>query len=247
MSDSPQPYFPGQFTQPDGRPHGAPGPYPTGPYPTGPYAPSPYPNYAPRPVYAPLDRKHKRASFWAGFIGLNLLNLGSGLVLVALLVGLFVTLFAGISASAEPSSGLQGFDDFVSEYNLALWLIGAGVLGLIIFAAGLLVSVGILRGARVRRPWAVTWAAFGISVPVLFIVNTIASTIGQFVGYFATFSTFFAAAQGGSAPDQASVATGVVVALVFVVLSIGLVGVVGWLAWWWMAHVFRERVPVSVK
>lgn len=242
MSDSPQPYFPGQFTQPDGRPHGAANPPPPNPYP-----PSPYPNYAPRPVYAPLDRKHKRASFWAGFIGLNLLNLGGGIMLVTLLIGLFGALFAGISASAEVDSGLRGFDDFVTEYNLALWLLGGGVVGLILFVAGLLVSAGILRGARVRRPWAVTWAAFGVSVPVLFIVNTIASTIGQFVGYFATFTSIFTAAQGGSAPDETSLVTGLVVVLVFVVLSIALVGVIGWLAWWWMAHVFRERVPISAK
>lgn len=245
MSDSPQPYFPGQYTQPDGRPHGAPSPHPPSPHPPSPYPPSPYPGYAPRPVYAPLDRKHKRASFWAGFFGLNLLNLGGGIVLVALLIGLFVALFAGISASAESGSGLQGFDEFATEYGLGLWLLGGAVVGLLVFAAGLLVSAGILRGARVRRPWAVTWAAFGVSVPVLFIVNTIASTIGQFVGYFATFTSIFTAAQSGSAPDATAIVPGVVVALVFVVLSIGLVGIIGWLAWWWMAHVFRERVPVS--
>ena len=232
MTDSPQPYFPGQFTQPDGRPPGA---------------PSPSPNYAPRPVYAGLDGRRKRASFWAGFVGLNLMNLGSGLVLVALLIGLFVALFAGISASAEPDSGLRGFDEFATEYGLPLWLLGGAVLGLILFAAGMLASVGILRGARVRRPWAVTWAAFGVTVPILFILNTIASTVGQFVGMLSTFGVVASAAQGGPPPDETSIVTGVLIVLVYIVLSVALVGVIGWLAWWWMAHLFRERVPVSAR
>lgn len=217
----------------------------TGPAPYNGYgqAPAPYPVYV-APRYEPLSRRHRRAALWAGAVGLNILNLGAGVLTAAVVVGAFALLFASISASAGTGSGLQGFDEFLAESSAGLWLLLAGVVGLVIAAVGLLTSVGILSAGGVRRPWAVTWSAFGISVPLLVIGNFIAGFAIQAVSTLTFFAVLAPLFDGGSEPDPGAGATGLVVGLVALVVAVVLVALVGALAWWWMAHAFRERVPV---
>lgn len=225
---------------------------------------SPYPppgGATPQPIYytapqrfEPLDRRAKRASFWAGAVGLNFMSAGASVLVATVLVGAALALFAGFSASATENSGLQGFDEFLGQVGAPILFLAAVLAGVVIFAIGMFASVGILKAGRVRRPWAVTWSAFAISLPVLWVVNGLAWIVGQFVataGMFATFGTSFDGNSAESAPlgDASSVdsavITGIVIASVGFLLTVAVVGLIGWLAWWWMAHVFRLRVPIT--
>lgn len=207
--------------------------------------PQPPGYYGPRPLYEGLNRRQKRSALWAGALGLILMNFGAGTLLAVLVVGTLAVAFAGFSASADLTSGLRGFDEFLLESNGLLWIAGAGVVGLVIFAVGSFVSVTILRTGGVPRAWAVTWSAFGISIPAVAVLNGIGGVIGQIV----VVVNNAAASSGGATVDStqggpdAAPLTALLVALVIV--GVALVGLIGALAWWWMAHAFRPRVPVS--
>ena len=200
--------------------------------------------YAPRPLYRGLERRQKRSAFWAGAVGLNLMSFGSGLVLLAALLGFIAAILGGYSDSAALDSGFRGFGSFLEDIGAPIWIIVGAVLGLVIFGAGMFASVAILQAGRVRRPWAVTWSAFGISIPVLFVINFVLSFFAQLIATAVTFA-FVGSAAAGVSNDDGSIAGAIALGVAGVILTIALVGVVGWLAWWWMAHAFRERVPVA--
>ena len=207
--------------------------------------------------YQALTRGHKRTSRWAGVVGLNLMSLGASVIISTIVVSAIVAIFAGISSSADGNSGLRGFDEFLGQFGAPLVFAAAGLIGAVIFVVGMLSSVAILRAGEVHRPWAITWSAFAISLPVLGVVNTVYWVVGQVVqmaGVFAVLvPTFDSGFAGGGNPVglpfgmsvESSVVISLVIAAVGLLVAIIVIGVIGSLAWWWMAHAFRVRVPVA--
>ena len=202
--------------------------------------------------YQALTRGHKRTSRWAGVVGLNLMSLGASVIIATILVSVVIVIFARISSSAAGSSGLRGFDEVLGQVAAPLVFAAVGLIGAVIFVVGMLSSVAILRAGEVHRPWAITWSAFAISIPVLWVVNTVSWVVGQVVqmaGVFAflgpTFGSGFAGEGNPGLPFGMSLESSVVIAAVGLLVAIIVIGVIGALAWWWMAHAFRVRVPVT--
>lgn len=205
------------------------------------------PQYAPRPVAPGLERRQKRGAFWAGFVGLNLINAGGSLVIVALLFGLiiaFVTALMRFESSRNhgtPSvADNRAFLDAIDQFGASGWIVAAALVGLLLVTAGLFVSYWILSAHGVSRPWAVTWSAVGISIPVLFILTFFSSIVGQVVGTV-TAVTVMPPARPGMDSIADALGAGIALAVFGLVVSIAVVGAVGWLIWWWMAHVFRRK------
>lgn len=210
----------------------------------------------PPPRYEALTRGHKRRSRWAGVVGLNLMSLGASVIIATIVVSVVIAVFAGISASADANSGLSGFAD-LGQVGAPLVFVAVGLIGAVIFVVGMLSSVAILRAGRVHRPWAITWSAFAVSIPVLFVVNTLSWVLGQVVETAGTFAilgrTFDSGIAGEGNPGglpfglslESSVIISLVVAAVGLLVVIIVIGVIGSLAWWWMAHAFRVRVPAA--
>ena len=110
--------------------------------------------------------------FAIGWIGLGLLILGS--ILVAVLGGSIEALLGSFLDPATIGETFNSAGGVVSSVAIGLG-IGAGVFILL----GFFVSALILRGGRVRRPWATTLSAILIAaiidVPLLFVYASIGS------------------------------------------------------------------------
>lgn len=209
------------------------------PYSAGPSGADPV---APR--RAPLGRRERRGAFWAGAVGFNLLTLGFTLVVVPIVVAAFgaflALLFGEISRSSdELSTGYLAVRGVFASLDFGiLGIIGIAVvvIGLAIMAAALFVSSGILRSHGIARAWPVTWAAAGIAIVAYWLVGWITAVLPQFL------ST--ALSSGGLDETTTFVSTGIVALVLAIVVN----AVIGWLAWWWMAHALRRSsagVPVT--
>jgi hypothetical protein len=205
-----------------------------------------------RPPAPPLEPQHKRGSFIAGAVSLNLVNLGGTMLLAAIILGVVLAfLSAVLTAAAREGNDLRidpqarAFLELVESINAPAWLLGGGLLGLVILVLGIFTSFWILRAHGIVRPWAVTWSAVGVSIPALVIVTSVLSVLGQVVGTLSLSSLF--PAPGAAVPDATAVGLGTGIALVVVsfVVSLVVVAVVGALIWWWMAHVLRRPRPTS--
>ena len=208
------------------------------------------PAYPARPPAPPLTAGQRRGSLIAGAVSLPLVNLGGSLLLAAILLGVVLAFFSAILTAATRGNGGVPVDpeaatlvELLETVNATAWLLGGGLLGLLLLALGLFASFRILRAHAVPRPWAITWSATGISIPVLVAISSVLSVLGQVVGLLSLGSYF--PAPGSSVPDPAVVGfgTGVLVAIVIVLVSTVVVALAGALIWWWMAHVFRRPRP----
>lgn len=212
-------------------PYGAPGPQA--------YTAQP-PAY--RAVRPPLPTREKRGAFWAGAVGFNLLTLGFMLVVVPLVIGAFGAFFALlfgqiVNSGDELSTGFLAVRGFFASFDFGIiaiiGLVVVVVVGLAIMAAALLASKAILRANGVVHAWAVTWAGAGIAIVAYWVLGWIPTLLIQFLsGALAT----------AGLDGWANFGTTGVIGFV---LAIAVNGVIGWLAWWWMAHAFRAAVPVA--
>ncbi|MFP7759849.1 hypothetical protein [Marisediminicola sp. LYQ85] len=235
----------------------APNPYVPNPAAPNPYVPNPY---APASLRPPLSKRHKRGAFWAGFVGLNLVSLGGSLLVSAAGVAAFVAFLSAamdstgsssLPSSPDASASQDGFAEAIDSIDLWAWLTIAALVGFAVVALGVIASGLILRGRGVRKPWAVTWSSIGISLPVLVVIGFVGATVAQFVGVaasIAAFSSMTTSAAPAGSPEgdltaalTAALATGAV-GLVF---SVIVVGIAGWLIWWWMTHVFRGSTAAN--
>lgn len=212
------------------------------------------PSSARAPAAPPLQPGQKRGAFWAGLVSLNLINFGGSLLLASVFFGLILAFVTAI-IRASSSDGTVGtldpetreFLNTVEGFDPTLWIIGAALLGVLILVLGVFSSYWILSACRVARPWAVTWSSIGISIPVLLLLSFASSVVSQFVATLAFASAI--AETDGSLPDfvATGLGTGIVLTALGFIVSIALVGVVGWLIWWWMAHAFRARTTPAVE
>lgn len=204
---------------------------------------SAYPPYPPAPVLPPrppLRPEHGRAALLAGGWGFGLSTLGGGVIglaFAALLVGLVLTWIVGLAAvseagaSAELTDALGGFEVLASPPVVALF-VATLFLGAALVALGIVLSARILRRRGVDRPWAITWAGWGVAVAASGVLGSIASLAGNVA------SLPLGVFRGQlDVPVELMIAAGVVAALVALAVNV----VIGALAWWWMAYVLRPR------
>lgn len=228
MTTTPPPYEPVPEAQP-----AQPNPYAQ----TGQYPPQ---AWQPRAVRPPLTAEQKRGARWAGIVGFNLLGLGWLLFIIPVVLGLFAAFFTfvldqiGRSSSSRSTSYYQ-LRDFVDNANVTAWVIPLLILslfGLAVWALGIFVSGRILKSHDVNHPWGVTWAATGIAIAAYPFVSWVGAIIVQIIS---------AATDAAHAPVWTMVA---VTGGIGLVLGIVLNCVIGWLAWWWMAHAMRAHSAV---
>jgi len=202
-----------------------------------PGAPGAGPGVAPRrPARPPLTRRARTGSIVAGIVGFGLTSLGWALISIPITIlaigGLFYVLLAGMSRASDGRFGdLTGW---MSQLSIEQWwplVVGAILVGVLLWVAGLLISSAILRRTGSTRPWAITWAGLGIAVVGSWIVGGVGSSIGSF-----SFS--------GLSSDDVG-AAGLVLVIVTGVSSIVFTLAAGAFSWWWMAHALRPSAPVG--
>ena len=215
------------------------------------------PPFVPRPVAPPLGRRQKLAAFWAGFVSVNLMTFGWALASVGVIFVLFILsvgFFGLILSGANPGSNDLIPPSLVAELterNAVGWVVGAVIVGLVLVVAGVVASYVILKAGRMARPSAITWSSIGILIPVQAILVTIGSAIGQVTGLVSSIlgpvmaQPFGPSGTGapGSALDDALVPFFIALGA-SMLLYTAINGVVGWLIWWWMTHVFRPKAAV---
>jgi hypothetical protein len=195
--------------------------------PASPYATTPKP---------PLTPALKGAARTAGMVGFLLLTIGWGLLALAVGVALFSAFFAfilglvGRSASARDGGYFRAVE-WLDSLNVQAWvlpLVITGIVGLVLMVVALFVSAAILRRAGHPSPWGVTWAGAAVAIVGSWFVSWIAWLPTQLIALV---------------PDLTA---GIVTGIVSAVLQLAIVLVVGWLSWWWMAHVLRPRAASDV-
>lgn len=190
----------------------------------GAYSPVPRPGLSPR---------EKTGAFWAGAVGFNLLTLGFSLVLLPLAAALFWSIFVFFITNVSKSLNGSGLGPSLQDFgfDLSPWIvpgIAVAVIGVALMAVAIIASRAILKGHGVHRPSGVTWAGAGIAIVGFWLLCWIPALIAQL-----TSSAMSSADAGWDANLGFS---GAALALSAVVINT----VVGWLAWWWMAHALRR-------
>ena len=195
--------------------------------------------WQPPPARPALTARQKAGARLAGIIGFLALTVGFALLAIPLGILAIAAFFAIILDLVRRSTDdprLGGFMDFVDRIDLDAWilpLVGIAVIGVIIMVAALVGSARILRAHGVNNPWGVTWAGAGIAVVGSWIVSSILSFPLQVSGSFVD-------------GDSSSVfPVAVLVGGIAILISLATTAVVGWLAWWWMAHALRDRPAVE--
>src|SRR5690554_1560959 len=121
----------------------------------------------------------------------------------------------------------------IDVINQAAWVIAlvvAGVVGIGLWVLSLFISRGMLARSGHPSPWGVTWAGAGIAIAASWFVSWIAWLPMQLMGIIApdAYNSF-----------ESGLTVTIVLLLVSLVLSLVFTIVLGWLAWWWMAHLMR--------
>jgi hypothetical protein len=210
-----------------------------------PYNPPTAPQaYQPSPNKPPLTPELKRAASVAGAVSFTVMSIGWGLLSIAVGIGLFSALFAWVLGVVSASGGQRDADysrlmDFIETINPAAWVIPlviAAIVGAGLWVLSLFISHRMLARAKHPSPWGVTWAGAGIAIAASWFVSWIAWLPLQIAG-----------AVTPDAYDSFESGLGITVALGIVALLINLVvdAVLGWLAWWWMAHAMRPAAPLQ--
>lgn len=129
---------------------------------------------------AKLTGRQVVAAVFAGIFGHLLFALGWITLGLVILASIAVLLLGGTIGSI---SGMFGEVDVIADFLAnASGLVGVlglafGIGAVVLAFLGVLVSALILRGGKVRRPWATTWSAVGIAavidVPLLFVYASI--------------------------------------------------------------------------
>lgn len=226
MTTTPPPYQP----SPEGQ-------QPNYAQPGGQYPPQTWAPKVPRP---PLTDQQKSGSLWAGILGFNMLAIGWTLFIVPVMLGLFAAFFGfivdqiGRSSSARSTSYYQ-LRDFLDNVHASAWVIPLLILSLVglgVWALGIIVSGRILKSHTVNHPWGVTWAAAGIAIVAYWFLGWVAGIIVQIIS---------ATANAANAPVWTTIA---ITGGIGLILALALNSVIGWLSWWWMAHAMRAHATV---
>lgn len=228
---------PPPFHQGPGAHQATPGYPPPGYPPPGYPAPAYPPSFQPPAPKPPLQARQKSGARLAGILGFLLLSLGGTmfiLPIVALLFGAFFALiFRSLRTTAVSSDpDFLSFDGFLEDLNLEALipvLVIIAVVGVILMVVALFLSARVLRSHGIDKAWAVTWAGAGIAVVANGVVTSVLSMP------FSLFPT-------GLGSGDSGVAFTVVVGIVGLLVSIVATAAVGWLSWWWMAHLMRPAV-----
>jgi hypothetical protein len=213
-----------------------PTPYQAG---TPPVVPAGYAPVAPR--RPPLTGREKRGAVWAGIVGFNLLTLGFWIFILPFalaLAGFFIVAIFGLVARSlhESDIDLDRFLGSLGNVDLTPWIVPGilvAVVGLAVMAVAIVVSRAILKGHGVNRPTAVTWSGAGVAIVAFWVLSWIPGIAVQLV-------SFALNAGGVDGWTNAWVSGGASVLLALVTNS-----VIGWLAWWWMAHAFRRATRTA--
>jgi hypothetical protein len=214
--------------------------------PTPAYTPPPAQpgSYQPVVKKPPLSGELKRTASVAGAVSFTMMSIGWGLASTAVGIGLFAGFFVwilGVIGATEEGRDLDylRLTEFIETINLGAWvvpLIIAGLVGVGLWVWALFVSRGMLARKGHPSPWGVTWAGTGIAIAASWFVSWIAWLPMQLIGFIApdAFTSF-----------ESGVTITIVLAVVSFVLSIAVSAVLGWLAWWWMAHAMRPGTTTA--
>lgn len=213
----------------------APGGQPAQP---APYAPQ---NWQPAVKRPPLTPMAKSGVRWAGIVGFNLLSLGWFLFVIPVVLSLFAAFLVFLidqlgRSSTMSDQGYYQLKDFIETINASAWilpLILVAALGAVVWALAIFASGRILKAHAVDHPWGVTWAATGIAI----VANWLFGWVGGLLVQVAAVVTGAA-----DAPVWVGIVIGGALGLV---VAIVVNSVIGWLAWWWMAHAMRSARPVA--
>ena len=208
-----------------------------------PIAPSPYaqaPHGYALPKRPPLTARAKRGAVWAGMVGFNLLTWGFTIFVIPIVLAVFGAFFSLLVAQIGRSSAGQDADfyrlqGFLGTVNIGAWIIPAiivSIVGLGITAVALVVSKSILKSLDVNRPWGVTWAGSGVAIVAFWFLSWIPGILLQILTTALSFSNVGVWATVGISGG--------------LYIVVGIVGnaLIGWLAWWWMAHAMRPEAAV---
>ena len=194
--------------------------------------------YSTRPVRPPLTARAKRGAAIAGAVGFLLLGLGFAMASLAIglaLIGAISALIV-LAASGSDTRAGAGFEQLISRLDIAPWiapLAAIVIVGIVLMVAAIAVSGRVLAAHRVRRPWAVTWAGAGVAIVASWITSSILNTV-------------FTLAMGGFRWDFPSWGAGFAgVLIISAVIALASNAVLGWLSWWWMAHVMRPAAALD--
>lgn len=190
------------------------------------------PVWSPPPVRAPLLPRARRGAALAGVIGFLMFSIGWA-VIAGVSVILFIFTILSFVSDASDDSSMRSLGRFLDEAQLSNWVwvvVVVGVVGLILVVFSILTSGWILKAHQVNNPWGVTWAGLGIAIVANWILGGIVSVISQVAGMWSN-NSFGSAAFVGYG--------------IFGLVSLVIVGVIGWLAWWWMAHALRPKAGLA--
>lgn len=181
----------------------------------------------------PLTKRQKRGAAWGGIVGFNLLTLGFSLFLLPFVVALLWSAFAFLTTNLIKGLNGSGKSPSIQDFGVDLgpWILPGVVvslIGLALMAVAIVASRAILKGYGVTRPGGVTWAGAGIAIVGFWMLSWIPALLVQ-------------AVSGALSADQAGWAENLGISVITLAL-LALVGnsVIGWLAWWWMAHALRR-------
>jgi hypothetical protein len=193
------------------------------------------------PARPALSRREKTGAFWAGAVGFNVLTFGFGLVVLPLIVAVFGAFFSFLFTQAARNSdnlgtgflAARGFFDSI-DFGIVM-IIGVVVffVGLAIMTGALFASTAILRSHGIKRAWAVTWSGAGIAIVASWFIGWIPAVAIQLIS---------ATTARSGLDGFAGIATAGGVGMLLGIIT---TAVIGWLAWWWMAHAFRPAVTAT--
>jgi hypothetical protein len=188
----------------------------------------------------PLTRRERRGAAIAGIAGFLLATIGwVPFVLVGLgYIFAFGVYFLGSLLGGEDSQESANTDtgkvaaDLIGIPIASLGLIIsiACVVGVLLIAAGILVSIVILKRHSVNRAAGVTWLGLLLAIVGSWILDSILAVV-----------IYAVAAAGDVGKGPVGPSGGLTVIYLLIALAVQVL--LGWLGWWWMAHALRRRPP----
>ena len=182
----------------------------------------------------PLTQRQKSGARLAGIIGFLMLSLGYGmlaiLIVILIIVATITLIFQIVGRTSGDADWFRQLVVYAGGLQPEQWIIPLIVLvavGALILVASLIVSARILRAHDVHRPWPVTWAGAGVAI------------VGSWVGWGVMSVPLQLVGAGGNLDSMGGLPIRVIVSIISFVVGIAATAVIGWLSWWWMAHVMR--------
>jgi hypothetical protein len=193
-------------------------------------------------IKPPLTPRQRRGAAIAGIVGFLLATLGwLPFVIVAIgYVFSFGVYFLGAALGGDDTR----FDAESETGKLAANLLGIPatslgivvsislVVGVVLIAAGIVLSTVILRLHGVARGAGVTWLGLLLAIVGSWIFDGILGFIVYLVS---------AAGDVGKGP----VAPGGGLTVLYLVIAVAIQVALGWLCWWWMAHALRRPLAAN--